>query len=88
MSAKHLEIPSSAPGPATTNCDFEAQLAREVDGIDHVGHATTSGDQRRALVHQTVVDPSRFLVPHVRRLQELPRERAGKFYDGVGNGWN
>ena len=73
---------------AATNRDFEAQLAREVDGIDHVGHATTSGDQRRALVHQPVVDLSRFLVACVRRPQELPGERAGKFTDDLGNGSN
>ena len=70
---------------ATTNCDFEAQLARVVDGIDHVGDATTSGDQRRALVHQTVVDPSRFIVACVRRSQELAGERAGKFTDDLIN---
>ena len=63
---------------ATTNRDFEAQLAREVDGIDHVGDATASGDQRRALVHQTVVDPSRFIVACVRRPQELPGETCRK----------
>jgi hypothetical protein len=68
---------------AATNRDFEAQLAREVDGIDYVGDATTSRDQRQALVHQTVVDPSRFIVACVRRPQELPRERAGKFTDDL-----
>ena len=73
---------------AATNRDFEAQLAREVDGIDYVGDATASGDQRRALVHQTVVDLSRFLVARVRRPQELPGERAGKFSGNLGNGSN
>jgi hypothetical protein len=53
---------------AAANRHLEAQLACEVDGIGDIGHATTSGDQRRAFVHQTVVDPSRFLIAHVRGL--------------------
>jgi len=73
---------------ATTNSHLEAQLAREADGIDHVGHATTSGDQRRTFVYQAVVDFSRFLVAGVRGLQELSRERVGKLCRSVGNGWN
>ena len=59
---------------AAANRDLEAELARELDGIDDVGHAAASGDQCRALVHQSVVDLSRFLVAGVRRLQELSPE--------------
>jgi len=73
---------------ATANRDFEAELAREVDGIDHVGDATAFGDQCRALVHQAVMHPSRFIVACVRRPQELPGERSGQFTGDVGNGWN
>ena len=56
---------------AAANRDLEAQPAREIDGIHHVGHAAASGDQCRPLVDQAVVDFSRFLVARVRRPQEL-----------------
>jgi hypothetical protein len=69
----------------TTNRHFEPQLAREVDGIDYIRHATTSGDQGRAFVHQTVMDPSGFIIPRVSRVQELPRERGSNVCDGIGN---
>jgi hypothetical protein len=81
-------VDGRAPGhivTATTNRQFEAQLAGEVDRIDHVGHATTSGNQSRMLVHQTIMNPSGFVIPRVRGLQELPRERVGKLYDCPGN---
>ena len=64
---------------AATNRHLEAELAREIDGIDDVGHAAASGNQCRALVDQTVVDLPRVLVARVRRLQELAREGGGKF---------
>jgi hypothetical protein len=72
--------------PTTANGNFEPQLVREVDGIGYVRRVTTSGDQSWALVHETVMDPSGFLIPRICRLQELPRERAGEVYDGAGNG--
>ena len=71
----HPAIDGRASGhvvAAAANRHLEAKLAREIDGIDHVGHAAASGDQRRPLVDQSVVDLPRVLVAHVRGLQELP----------------
>jgi hypothetical protein len=69
---------------AASDGHFEAQLARDVDGVDDVGHATASGDQCGAFVNQSVVDLPCLLVTRVDGLEELAREPAGKFADGVG----
>ena len=73
---------------AATDRHLKVHLSRESDGVDNVGHATTSGNQCWAFVHQTVVDFPFLLVARIGGLQELPRELAGKLDNSVGNGWN
>jgi hypothetical protein len=68
------------------NRDLETELTPELDGVDNVGHAAAAGNQRRTLVHEAIMDPSRLIVAGIAGLQQLPRERVGKFPRGVSNG--
>ena len=70
----------------TADGDLEAEIAAELDGIDDIGHAAAAGDQRRALVHQAVMDPSRIVIARIAGLQQLPRECAGEFLRGICSG--
>ena len=56
---------------AATNGRLETKLLRNADGVGDVGHAATSGDQRRPFVDQAIVNGSGFFVGRVARLEEL-----------------
>ena len=56
------------------NGDFEAVLASEIDGVDHIGSASAAGNQGRPLVDEPVVDLSGVLVPDVFGAQDWSRE--------------
>ena len=57
--------------PTTPNGNFEAVLACELDGVDHIGGAATAGNQGRALVDKPVVDLSGVLVPNISGAQHF-----------------
>ena len=71
---------------AAANSHFQADAASEVDGINDVGHAATSGDQCGALVDEAVVDLAGFLVAGIGRLQELSAERGRELGCSMVNG--
>jgi len=50
-----------------TDSHLESKLSSKLDSIDDIGHATASGDQRWALVHQAIVNLSRVFVASVCR---------------------
>ena len=59
---------------AAADGDFELQVARQLDGVDDVGHAAAARDQRRPLVDQAVMDFPGLVVAGVGRLEETPRK--------------
>src|SRR4029077_16003847 len=62
----------------------EAELMGQQHGIDDIGGAATAGDDRRALVDQSVVPPADVVVLGVGR----PQQPAGERWSGERNGFS
>jgi hypothetical protein len=78
-----------APGhvvAAAADGGFEPVVARQLHGIDDVGHAAAARDQRRALVDEAVVHPAGVLVAGIGRPEELSREDLRQVRGGLGQG--
>jgi hypothetical protein len=71
---------------ASAHGSLEAQLARDRNGVDHVGDPAASGDEGRALVDEAVVNLARLLVAGIRGLEELAGEGRSELRHGIGDG--
>ena len=56
---------------AAANRDLKAEVARQQDRVDDVGHTAAAGDQCRPFVDQPVVDPPGLVVVRVARCEQL-----------------
>ena len=77
----HAAVCDSLPRHAVSAAahgDLEPSLACQRNRVDDVGRAATPCDQRRPLVDETVVNPSRFLVASGSGLQQRTRELRGQ----------
>ena len=70
-----------APAP---HGDLEACLTGKRDRVDDVGRAAAAGDERRPLVDQAVMNPSRVLVAVVSGLEQRPGEHGRELFDPLG----
>ena len=71
---------------AATNCEFQAEFASEIDGIDDIRNPAASRDQRWPFVHHPIVDPPCIGIARVGRPQQLARKRAGNLGYGLSDG--
>ena len=72
-------IGGGSPGDAMTSAahgDLEAGGATEIDGGNHIGGSSGSGDERRVLVDHAVVEPPCLVVAGVARSKEIAAERG------------
>jgi hypothetical protein len=68
---------------AAANCDLEAEILCELDGIHDIGHAPAARNQRRPPVDQAVMDLSGLVVTRIAWLEELPGERLAELADSI-----
>ena len=64
---------------ATAHRDLDPSTARKVNRIDDIGGSKAAGDQPRPFVDQSIVDPSRVLVPGISRKQQPAGETGRQF---------
>ncbi len=69
---------------AAAHGDLQVQRARQLHGVGHVRRAAAARDQRRPLVHESVVDASRLVEAGVGGLKESPGEGRGELLERSG----
>ena len=77
---------------ATANRNCQIMVSTKVDSMDHIRCMLTTRNQCRSFIDHAVVNPARFVVPGVARLDQFPvelrRKRPdsllGKFVIGFG----
>ncbi len=67
------------------NGDFEAERARELDGIRNVSRSMTPGDECRPLVDEAVVDAAGVVVSGICRLEDSAGEGGGNLFEACGD---
>src|SRR5262245_25578431 len=67
---------------ATADGHFQIQRPGELHGVGYVGGAPASGDERRALIDETIVNTPSLFVAGVARLEELAGESRSEIRNG------
>src|SRR5581483_11667416 len=69
---------------AAADRHHELVVARELDRPNHVGLASTAGDERRLLVDHRVPDTPRLVVAWLARCEQLAMQRGPEMADRSG----
>jgi hypothetical protein len=72
--------------PPTTDGNIQVFGARKPDGIHDIGYSSTTGDQSRPPVDESVVHLSCYVVTHVAWLKQLAAKCLCHFTNGADQG--